>query len=268
MEGDVGETVRRLSMFLPSDTRHNILEILLKNYDEKKLAKDIGCNLITLRKWKNNSSLTEKHMPKILALALQNCPETRDLLMEASEEVNRLCKDLNIYDNADFGRFMGSLDERSKEIVWYLLRNRHANIRELAPLIHAFTDQDVLTRIRDIINPKAEEIFGKPMLNFEETKIDPLTGDKILFSWWLVGDLPLIEMNEALDVFDEKDHVVVITELQGVREEDINLEVNNDILKISTDKYLKRVPLFYAVEDKVNSTYKNGVLEIRLKKKW
>lgn len=270
MNGEIGETARRLSMFLPPDTRRHILEILLKSYDEKKLARELGCTVTSLHTWKNNGSLPKRHMPKVLVLALKNCPETKDLLMKVSEEVSRLCRDLNVFSDkeTDFSRFMSTLDERSKEIVWYFLRNRHAGIRELATLIYASTDQDVLTRVRDVINPKAEEIFGKQMLNFEETRIDPITGDKILFSWWLTEDLSLGETPEALDIFDEKDQLVVITELPGVREEDINIEVDSDMLMISADNYLKKVPLLYAVEGKANSTYKNGVLEIRLKKKW
>ncbi|MBU4266184.1 MAG: Hsp20/alpha crystallin family protein [Candidatus Altiarchaeales archaeon] len=268
MDGKIGNTVRRLSMFLPSDTRHDVLEILLKRYDEKRLAKDLSCTLTSLRGWKEDGSLPDKHMSKVLVLALQNCPETRDLLGETSEEFSRLCKDLSISrdEETNFSRFMNFLDERSKEIVCYFLRNRHASIRELATLIHAATDQDVLTRVRDVINPKAEEIFGKPMLNFEESRIDAFTGDKILFNWWLAEDLPLEEMNDALDIFDEKDHLVVITELPGVREEDIKVDVEGDVLRISADGYLKRIPLFYTVENKVRSTYKNGVLEVRLRK--
>jgi len=270
MDGEIGETVRRLSMFLPPDSRHDVLEILLKSYDEKKLARDLGCTLTSLRGWKNNGSLPDKHMPKILVLALQNCPETRDLLMEVSEEVSRLCKDLNISGNeeSDFSRFMSSLDDRSKEIVLYLLRNRHAGIRELAELIHASTDQDVLTRVRDVINPLAEEIFGRPVLNFEESRIDPFTGDKILFSWWLADDLPLQETDGMLDIFDEDDHLLIITELPGVEEDDINVEVKEDILTISTadNRYHRRTPLFYAVGDDIERAYKNGILEVRLEK--
>lgn len=268
MDGEIGNPVTRLSMFLPPDVRHKILEILLKGYDEKKLAKDLCCTLTSLRKWKNNGSVPDEYMPKILVLALRNSSKIKDLLMDVSEELSRLCKDLSISgsEETNFSRFMTSLDERSREILWHLLRKRHANIRELANLIYASTDQDVLTRIRDIINPKAKEIFGKPMLNFNESRIDPFTGDKILFSWWVADDLHLEGMSDGLDIFDEKDHLLVITELPGVKEEDINIDVKNDVLRISTGKYLKRIPLFYAVENSVESTYKNGVLEIRLKK--
>ncbi len=269
MEGKVGNTVTRVSMFLPPDTRHDILEILLKNYDEKKLAKELNCILTSLRRWKNNGSVPDEYMPRILVLALRNCStETKYLLKDVSEEVSRLCKDLSTSgsEETNFSRFMNSLDERSREIVWYLLRNRHAGIRELANLIYASTDQDVLTRIRDVINPKAREIFGKQMLNFEESRIDPFTGDKILFSWWLADDLSLEGMSDGLDIFDEKDHLLVITEIPSVKEEDISVNVKGDMLRISAGKYLRRIPLFYAIEDRIESTYKNGVLEIRLKK--
>lgn len=268
MGGGIGNNVTRLSMFLPPDIRHDILEILLESCDKRELAKNLNCTPASLHGWRNNGSLPDRYMPKVLALALKNCPETRDLLMEVSEEINRLCKDLNIScsEDTDFNKFIGSLDKKSKEIIWYLLRNRHACIRELADLVYATTDQDVLTRVRDVINPRAEEIFGKPILNFEESRIDPFTGDKILFSWWLAEDLPPREFNDSLDIFDEKDQLVVITELPGVRKEDISVDVNDDMLTISAGKYLRRVPLFYTVENRAESAYKNGILEIRLRK--
>jgi HSP20 family molecular chaperone IbpA len=272
---EIGKGVRRLSEFLPSEFRKSVLNLLLEGYrDDKALAKEIDCSLSCLQNWKvNGTLLSNEHMPKILALALVHCPDTRNLLREVLDEVEGLCKELSVLENkkkGDLGRFMESLDKKSKAMVWYFTRNKHAGIRELAQLINASADMDVLTRIKEVINPKAKEILGKEVLKFEEAKIDKATGRKIAFSWWLREDLLLEETEKMLDIFDEKDHLTVITEFPGVKEEDIEVKVESDILTISADsqdsEYQREVPLFYVVEEDIKMKYNNGILEVRLKK--
>jgi len=80
------------------------------------------------------------------------------------------------------------------------------------------------------------------------------------------------EREPLVDVFDEKDHVVVIAELPGVEEERISTRVQGDILTLSAAgddrKYYKEVILPEDVDaDTLKSKYKNGVLEIRISKK-
>jgi HSP20 family protein len=77
------------------------------------------------------------------------------------------------------------------------------------------------------------------------------------------------EREPVVDVFDEKDHVLIVTELPGVSENDINLELKGDILMLSAEtgdrKYSKEILLSSKVrEDKIESSYKNGILEIKL----
>jgi len=81
------------------------------------------------------------------------------------------------------------------------------------------------------------------------------------------------EVREPIvDVFDEEDFVLVLAELPGVEESDIHLEVKDDILNLTAEdkdrKYSKEVLLPSVVDaDTTESTYKNGVLEIKLRKK-
>jgi len=80
------------------------------------------------------------------------------------------------------------------------------------------------------------------------------------------------EVREPLvDVFDEKDEIVIAAELPGVSEEEIQVEVQEDVLSLQTNgarKYAKEVLLPAAVEaDSLKKTYTNGILELRLKKK-
>ncbi len=75
-----------------------------------------------------------------------------------------------------------------------------------------------------------------------------------------------------VDIFDEGKHLVVTAELPGVEEDDIQLEVKGDILNLSAEaenrKYRKEVLLPSAVDaNRMQSSYKNGILEIRLTKK-
>jgi len=81
------------------------------------------------------------------------------------------------------------------------------------------------------------------------------------------------EVREPIvDVFDEGEKLVVIAELPGVAEKDIHLEVKDDILDLSAEakdrKYSKEVLLPSPVDaGSMESSYKNGILEIKLRKK-
>lgn len=81
------------------------------------------------------------------------------------------------------------------------------------------------------------------------------------------------EVREPMtDVFEEKDRLRVVAELAGCDEKDIKTEVRGDILLISTDtgkrKYRGEVLLPCLVEEgSLKSSYRNGVLEIELRKK-
>ena len=102
---------------------------------------------------------------------------------------------------------------------------------------------------------------GKPVIeqfgNIRETDTGPV----------------VVETREPLaDVLDEGTGVVVIVELPGVEEKDVHLQVTGDILEVTAAtgdrKYEKEVLLPSAVDpDSLTSSYRNGVLEIRLAKR-
>jgi HSP20 family protein len=80
------------------------------------------------------------------------------------------------------------------------------------------------------------------------------------------------ERQPLVDVFDEKDHVLIIVELPGVEEENISTKVEGDVLTLSAAtgdrKYYKEVVLPEGVDvSTLTRSYKNGVLEIRISKK-
>jgi len=79
------------------------------------------------------------------------------------------------------------------------------------------------------------------------------------------------EVREPLvDLFDEGQEIVVVGELPGVDEEEIYIEVQDDILSLETTgerKYAKEILLPEAVDAAtLRKTYRNGILELRLRK--
>ena len=101
---------------------------------------------------------------------------------------------------------------------------------------------------------------GKPVVqqfgNIQETETGPV----------------FTETHEPLvDVLEEGDRLVVIAELPGIEEEDIHLKVEGDILEIVASgrdrEYEKEVLLPWAVDPEgLKSSYRNGILEVRLGK--
>ena len=72
------------------------------------------------------------------------------------------------------------------------------------------------------------------------------------------------------DIFDEKDYIKVITEIPGVEEEDIKINLEKDGLKISVDvpdhKYHQELKLPCEPKGKLEKFYRNGILEVRITK--
>jgi len=161
---------------------------------------------------------------------------------------------------------LGIVDEKSEQIMKHLLRKRHAGIRELADLVSASSDMEVLVRIRKEINPKAQDILGEPILAFEHCKIDPLTGERITFSWWLREALiNSFYSAELLDIFDENRILRVVTVLPA-QERGVEVKVKDDLLIVSGKEYHKEIPLPCRVEERATKNIKNRVLEVRLRK--
>lgn len=83
---------------------------------------------------------------------------------------------------------------------------------------------------------------------------------------------PILKPKEPpVDIFDEKGHLMVIAELPGVEENDIKLELKDNKLIISAHRanrrYYKEIELPYTPKStEFEKVYRNGVLEIRIKK--
>ncbi|MCK9436198.1 MAG: Hsp20/alpha crystallin family protein [Synergistaceae bacterium] len=73
------------------------------------------------------------------------------------------------------------------------------------------------------------------------------------------------------DIFDEEDHIKVIAEIPWVDENDINLDLQGDKLTISVGipkhKYYQELKLPCEPKGKLEKSYRNGILELKITKK-
>jgi len=86
-----------------------------------------------------------------------------------------------------------------------------------------------------------------------------------------IPSTPNLMDEPTIDILEENGWLRVIAEMRGFKENEINLSVDENTLAISIDtpdkKYCKKIELPSPVEkDIVESTYRNGVLEVKLKK--
>lgn len=142
-----------------------------------------------------------------------------------------------------------------------------------------------LIRLADKVSKETGEIKRVGEIKGLPEKVKGIYGFSIRT---LVGGKPLIETfgniketpkgpvveeirEPIVDVFDEKDHILVIAELPGISEENVKINLEGDILKLSAEnkerKYAKEVLLPSKVKkESIKSSYKNGMLEIKLEK--
>jgi len=132
------------------------------------------------------------------------------------------------------------LDEKSRAILWYLWWHRHADISELRELIDAASDFEVLYRLKEVINEQTQRLWGRPVVSFEQARIDSLCGEKVLFSWWFLDEetVPISAGNKPLlDVFNEKESISIIAQVPtSVDPAQHEVLYKNGILKVRLEK--------------------------------
>ncbi len=239
------EAAQRLTPFIPQNLRLDIFASLWEEYrDAGKLANELDCKPAVVNKWlKEGKSPNDKYMPRILSLALHS-HKVRELLQrDVLEQIGSLLADLDIFPErkaeGDLGRILDVVDGKSRQILWYLWWNRHAEIGELAELTGAETDMEVLSRLRESINTAAKRVLGKEIVSFQSSKVDPVTGEKVLFSWWLEEDLLSSKrIGPLVDIFEENDHIIVIGQLPAPLElaREAQVECKNGVLRIRIER--------------------------------
>jgi len=102
--------------------------------------------------------------------------------------------------------------------------------------------------------------------------IRTLEGKPVIETFGNIKGPVVEEVREPMvDVFDEENRILVIAELPGVSQEEIKVDIEGDILKLTASnknrRYAKEVLLPAKVNAKsVKTSYKNGILEITLEK--
>jgi len=171
-------------------------------------------------------------------------------------------------------RLLHELDAGSRKVIFYLLENKRAKIDKLMEILGESSHMNTLTRIKNVINPAALKILKKPILIFEKSRIDKETGENVLFNWWLAKEneekLSLTKKRFPLDIFDEENEVLIIMDLQGIREEDIKVRVKNKKVNISfQDSEHKEHTEEIFLNGKINARkfdkqFNNQILTIRI----
>jgi len=240
------EVAQKLTPFIPQNLRLDIFASLWEEYrNVEELARELGCKPALVHKWlKEGKAPNDKHMPQILALALQRSQGVREMLRgEVLESIGSLFSELGIFPQkrapGDLGEILWFLDVKSRQILWYLWWNRHAEIGELAQLTRAESDMEILSRIKQVINPAAQGVLGKEIVRFENSKIDPVTDERVLFSWWLEEDLLRGKRVEPLvDIFEENNHIAIIAQLPALLElsKDAQVACKDSVVKVKIAK--------------------------------
>ncbi len=101
----------------------------------------------------------------------------------------------------------------------------------------------------------------------QKTKVEPFGNIKKT-----KGGPKVSETREPIvDVFDEKDHILIIAELPGVDEKSIKLDLKKDIFLLEAEnkdrKYAKEILLPAPINfESREMNFKNGILELKFKK--
>ncbi len=133
------------------------------------------------------------------------------------------------------------LDNRSRALLWRLLWVRHAHISDLRDLIGAADDYQVLYHLNEIINRKAEAVLGGPVVEFALSRIDPATGNRIESHWWLRLEEEDGWGPPLLDLYEERDRVVIVAEIPGgVDHSRAEIRWRNGFLEISLPRVSAR----------------------------
>jgi HSP20 family molecular chaperone IbpA len=165
------------------------------------------------------------------------------------------------------------LTPASAALLRHVWRRERACITELAEVYEAPSDMDVLIRIREEINPVAEELTGYPILVFRvSARAEGGAGELVPFSWWINGRASgKRHAGPLFDVFDEADHLDLVIDFLGAGLEDIRLNLAGDrvTLLLQAGSRLDRIEIplpCRVVNEDPHTRLQNGILVVKLKK--
>ena len=125
-------------------------------------------------------------------------------------------------------------------------------------------DEEVERKLKEAPLKKTEEGKFKIKGKFEARHLAP---DKPSTRKEVSPPMP---QERPVDIFDEGDYIKVIAEIPGVEEDDIKINLQGDKLTISLDipkrRYHQELKLPCAPKGKIEKIYRNGILELKIKK--
>jgi HSP20 family molecular chaperone IbpA len=115
-------------------------------------------------------------------------------------------------------------------------------------------------RSKNIFQPLRVRDLRTKKHKYPYVSIEKIRGNKIIN-----------EPKPLIDIIEAKDEIVVVAEFAGFKEENLRTNVKRQRLTLSAEaldrKYYKSLNLpKRVIPETIRTTYKNGVLEIRLKK--
>ncbi len=128
------------------------------------------------------------------------------------------------------------------------------------------TDMEIKHRLETGWSSKPVVSYGlsiRPLSTRNKSSNVPGTVSKERKKVILEGSEPA---EPIFDVFEKHDFVYVIAQIPDVEEQDINIEIQDDVLDISAGIYSKKISLPCKSGSIEEKSYKNGVLQLKIKR--
>ncbi len=190
---------------------------------------------------------------------------------ELEEKVKRLEEKVKTLE----GKRMAEEEEEEGESVAGSLLHNVGNMFGLGGLLEGIEKSPAfkgrLKKIDEEIERKFEETplkrveVGRPTLH-KDFSMGPMAKGKRSRR----KEAPPPPKEREIDIFDEEDYVLVVTEIPGAEEETIVVNLGKDKLSIQADKagkeYYRELILPCVPKGELSKTYRNGILEVKIKK--
>ncbi|MFB3764035.1 MAG: hypothetical protein ACE14P_02165 [Methanotrichaceae archaeon] len=217
-----------LAKCISEDLKEQIIDLLISCYGEKEIEGQTGFKISELKQG------SDKAFSKLL-LSYSGKEELRSLIWKGYAEFGYALRGLGISAPAQKD-LMDGWDDKSKAILWHLYQRRHANIVELSEAVCA-SHYDVLSRLEDVIIPESRKILGEPIVKFEQSRMDIISGEKICFSWWIEDESPV--SNNNVELFHERERILIVAGLPDMKlpdQIDVSARFKNGILEVAIKK--------------------------------